>query len=145
MVFNILPKRPRKTWMEGVKAATTTRNLEPDQWRNREEWRLFSGDGDSCYKTEEIDRPLFVLCIMSIMFSIESMECLLSNRCCANLDLLFPYLKSQNCSWNFIWKDLPVCPMYFILQSRHVNWYTPHFSNLLRRWLFCLYRMRGCW
>ena len=33
----------RKTWMEGVQAATTTRNLEPDQWRNREEWRLVSG------------------------------------------------------------------------------------------------------
>jgi hypothetical protein len=32
-----------KTWMEGVKAAMTTRNLEPDQWRNREEWRLVSG------------------------------------------------------------------------------------------------------
>jgi hypothetical protein len=29
--------RPRKTWMEGVKAAMTTRNLEPVQWRNREE------------------------------------------------------------------------------------------------------------
>ena len=34
---------PRKTWMEGVQAAMTTRNLEPDQWRNREEWRLFFG------------------------------------------------------------------------------------------------------
>ena len=32
--------RPRKTWMEGVQAAMTTRNLETDQWRNREEWRL---------------------------------------------------------------------------------------------------------
>ena len=30
-------------WMEGVQAAMTTRNLEPDQWRNREEWRLISG------------------------------------------------------------------------------------------------------
>ena len=30
--------RPRKMWMEGVKAAMTTKNLEPDQWRNREEW-----------------------------------------------------------------------------------------------------------
>jgi len=29
--------------MEGVQAAMTTRNLEPDQWRNREEWRLVSG------------------------------------------------------------------------------------------------------
>jgi hypothetical protein len=35
--------RPRKTWMEGVHAAMTTRNLEQDQWRNREEWRLVSG------------------------------------------------------------------------------------------------------
>jgi len=35
--------RPRKRWMEGVQAAMTTRNLESDQWRNREEWRLVSG------------------------------------------------------------------------------------------------------
>jgi hypothetical protein len=35
--------RTRKTWMEGVKAAMTTRNLEPNRWRNREEWRLVSG------------------------------------------------------------------------------------------------------
>jgi hypothetical protein len=28
---------PRKTWKEGVQAAMTTRNLEPDQWRKREE------------------------------------------------------------------------------------------------------------
>jgi len=34
---------PRKTWIEGVRSAMTTRNLEPDQWRNREEWRLVSG------------------------------------------------------------------------------------------------------
>jgi len=29
--------------MEGVQAAMTTRNLEPDKWRNREEWRLVFG------------------------------------------------------------------------------------------------------
>ena len=29
--------------MEVAQAAMTTRNLEPDQWRNREEWRLVSG------------------------------------------------------------------------------------------------------
>jgi CTP synthase (UTP-ammonia lyase) len=34
--------RPRKMWMEGIQAAMTTRNLEPDQWRNREEWCLVS-------------------------------------------------------------------------------------------------------
>jgi hypothetical protein len=35
--------RPRKTWMEGVQAAMTTRHLELDQWTNREKWRLGSG------------------------------------------------------------------------------------------------------
>ena len=35
--------RPRKTWLEGVQAAVTTRYLEPDQWRNRLEWRLVAG------------------------------------------------------------------------------------------------------
>ena len=35
--------RPRKTWKEGVQAAMTTRNLEPVQWRNREELLLVSG------------------------------------------------------------------------------------------------------
>jgi hypothetical protein len=41
--------RPRKTWMEGVQAAMTARNLrEQDQWRNRNGvW--FPEDGDSCY------------------------------------------------------------------------------------------------
>jgi hypothetical protein len=34
---------PRKTSMEGVEATMTTRNLEPDKRRNREEWRLVSG------------------------------------------------------------------------------------------------------
>jgi hypothetical protein len=35
--------RPRKMWMEGGEAAMTTRNLEQDKWRNREEWRSVSG------------------------------------------------------------------------------------------------------
>ena len=35
--------RPRKTWMEGIQAAMTTRNIATNQWRNREEWRLVSG------------------------------------------------------------------------------------------------------
>jgi hypothetical protein len=41
-------RRQRKTWMEGVQAAMTARNLEQDQCRNREDWRLVSG---RCYKT----------------------------------------------------------------------------------------------
>jgi len=36
-------RRSRKTSMEGVEAAMKTRNLETDQWRKREEWRLVSG------------------------------------------------------------------------------------------------------
>jgi len=35
--------RPRKTWMEGVRATMTTRHLEADQWLNRKEWCLGSG------------------------------------------------------------------------------------------------------
>jgi hypothetical protein len=44
-------RHPRKTWMEGVPAAKTARNLEHDQRRNREEWRLVYEDSNSCYKT----------------------------------------------------------------------------------------------
>jgi len=46
LIVDCMPRErrsARKTWMEGVQAAMTTRNLEPDQWRNREEWRLVSG------------------------------------------------------------------------------------------------------
>jgi hypothetical protein len=35
--------RPRKTWMEGVRAARNTRRLEADHWLNRNEWCLGSG------------------------------------------------------------------------------------------------------
>jgi hypothetical protein len=35
--------RPRKTWMEGVRAAMKTRRLESDQLLKRTEWCLGSG------------------------------------------------------------------------------------------------------
>jgi hypothetical protein len=35
--------RPRKTWMECVRAAMKTRHLEADQWLNRKEWCLGYG------------------------------------------------------------------------------------------------------
>ena len=35
--------RPRKTWMEGVRAAMKTRHLEADQWLNRKVRCLCSG------------------------------------------------------------------------------------------------------
>ena len=47
--------RPRKTWMEGVRAAMKTRHLE-DQWLNRKECVWVPEDGDSCHKTGKIDR-----------------------------------------------------------------------------------------
>ena len=28
-------RAPRKTWLKGVQVAMETRNLEPDQWKNR--------------------------------------------------------------------------------------------------------------
>jgi hypothetical protein len=47
----------RKTWLEGVQAAMTARNLELDQWRNRNGiW--FPEDGNSCYKTGWMDRSI---------------------------------------------------------------------------------------
>jgi len=36
-------ERPRKMWMEGVRAAMRTRHLEEDQWLNRKECCLGSG------------------------------------------------------------------------------------------------------
>jgi len=43
--------------MEGVQAAMTTGNLESDQWRNREEWRLVSRrQRQLLKKTGQIDR-----------------------------------------------------------------------------------------
>jgi len=40
--------RPRNAWMEGVQAAMTIINLEPDQWRNRQDWHLVSGRRGRC-------------------------------------------------------------------------------------------------
>jgi len=46
--------RPRKTWMDGVRAAMKIRHLEADQWEWNGVW--VSEDGDSCHKTGKIDR-----------------------------------------------------------------------------------------
>jgi hypothetical protein len=45
--------------------------------------------------------------------------------------LLFPYLKSLKCFWALVLKGLPVCPVYFILQSGQVSWYMLLLSYLL--------------
>jgi len=46
--------RPRKTWMEGVQATMTTRNLGPDRWRNREEWHLVTERRRQQFKKPDI-------------------------------------------------------------------------------------------
>jgi hypothetical protein len=43
LITEWISRERRKTLMEGVQAAMKTRNLEPYDWRNREEWRLVSG------------------------------------------------------------------------------------------------------
>ena len=40
--------RPRKTWMEGVQAAMTSRDLEPEQWRTERSGVWVPEDGGSC-------------------------------------------------------------------------------------------------
>ena len=60
-----------------------------------------------------------------------AIACLLSIRCWAYFDLLLLYLTSRRCSWNLTLNGLPVCPVYFILHSGHVSWYTPFLSYLL--------------
>jgi hypothetical protein len=43
MILRMFRGRPRKTWMEGVRAAMKTRHLEAGQWLNRKKWCLGSG------------------------------------------------------------------------------------------------------
>ena len=50
--------RPRKTWMERVQAAMTTRNLETVQWRNSEEWRLVSERRRQLLQKNQTDRQI---------------------------------------------------------------------------------------
>ena len=53
-------KRTSKKNVDGRSTSShTTRNFEPDQWRNREEWRLVSGRRRQLLKkTAHIDRYL---------------------------------------------------------------------------------------
>jgi uncharacterized protein (DUF2235 family) len=48
--------RPRKTWMQGVRAAMKTRHLEANQWLTEMNGVWVPEDGDSCHKTVKIDR-----------------------------------------------------------------------------------------
>ena len=56
--------RPRKTWIEGVQAATTTRNLETDQWEKQRGmafgfWKTATAVKKK--KTGQIDRYCFLI------------------------------------------------------------------------------------
>ena len=41
--------RPRKSWMEGVRKAMSARNLTDQQWGNRDEWKLGTGQRRSTF------------------------------------------------------------------------------------------------
>ena len=64
------------------------------------------------------------------------MECLSCNRCCANFYFPFSYLKSQKFTLNLRLKGLPVCLIYFILQSGQANWLNTTFNKFLLIFLF---------
>jgi len=59
------------------------------------------------------------------------MACLFSNRCWAILGLPYPFLNSRRCSRKRVLNDLPVYPVYFMLQEGQVIWYIPDFLYLL--------------
>ena len=82
------------------------------------------------HSSVSINLPFLVTWTTSIISSIGPMACLLSIRCWANFDLLLLYLKSCRFSWNLTLNGRPVCPVYFILQLGHVNWYIPLLSYL---------------
>ena len=79
--------------------------------------------------------PFLVTWMIFIISSMFPIACPLSSRCWVNLDFLLLYLKSLVCSLNLVLNGLPVCPVYVILQSEQVNWYTPLLSYL--HWVLC--------
>ena len=55
----------KKEWMEGVQAAMTTRNLEPDQWRNRGMAFSFRKTATAVKKADGwMDRPTAQQCLI---------------------------------------------------------------------------------
>ena len=74
--------------------------------------------------------PLLVVCNMSMIFSILSIECCFSRRYWANLDLWLLCLKSLSCSWYRILNGFAVCLLYFILHVGHFNWLIPDLSYI---------------
>jgi hypothetical protein len=52
----------------------------------------------------------------------------LANKLLRKFDLFLLCLKSLSCSGYLILNVHPVCPVYFILNSRHISWYTPLLS-----------------
>jgi len=94
--------RPRKTWMEGVRAAMKTRHLEEDQWLNRKEWCLGSGrrrrlsqDRKDRETATDNSTGTYIIhySIELIAFSAEYTSTLLNN---CNFNLVYRYSLSVN-------------------------------------------------
>jgi len=75
----------KKTWMEAVQAAMTTRNLEPEQWRNREEWRLVSGKWRQLLKKP--DRQIDINLLFPRLCEKSSMHSAIANNAVSSLYL----------------------------------------------------------
>ena len=69
------------------------------------------------------------------MLHVGSTLCVCSFKCCANLEEWQFFLKARLCSLYLLEKFLPLCPMYALPQSGHVNLYTPIAENMLWLWV----------
>jgi hypothetical protein len=86
-------------------------------------WRFIFVSRKMYYLTSvPIIKTLLLMWTISIILSIGPMGCLFSRRCWANLDFLFPYLKSRKFSRKRTLKGLTLCPIHFMLQEGHVSW-----------------------
>ena len=74
--------RPRKTCMEGVQAAMTSRDTEPEQRRNREEWLL--GSGRWRQLLNKPDRYKIITTQNTILRDVNEHNCFEGN-CCLHL------------------------------------------------------------
>jgi hypothetical protein len=54
----------------------------------------------------------------------------LLRRLFTNVEFEFWYLKNWRSSLHRLRNDFSVCPMYFFLQSGHINWWIPRLLNL---------------
>ena len=65
-------------------------------------------------------------------------ECVCSMKCFAKLEDLLAVLNAFLCSWNRKVKLRSVCPTYALLESGHVNLYTPDLQSMSEVCWLCI-------